>query len=55
MRNILSSSDEYSNFAHYHVPIYPTCYNNNSFMNSWKNIIEARRIWVPLFDEYEFV
>lgn len=55
MKNILISADEYSNFAHYHVPIYPTCYNNNSFMSSWKNILEARRIWVPIFDEYEFV
>ncbi|CAD8159556.1 unnamed protein product [Paramecium octaurelia] len=42
-------------FAHYHVPIYPTCYNNNSFMNSWDNLLQARAVWVPLFDTYEFV
>ncbi|CAD8062504.1 unnamed protein product [Paramecium sonneborni] len=44
-----------SKFAHYHVPIYPTCYQNNSFMNSWNNLLQARNYWVPLFDKYEFV
>ena len=45
----------YSKFAHYHVPIYPTCFSNTSFMASWSNIIKAREAWVPIFDTYEFV
>ena len=49
MKNILNNSDKYSNFAHYHVPMYPTCYNNNSD-ESWKNLINARNAWVPVFD-----
>lgn len=33
------SYDSFNKFAHYHVPIYPTCYNNDSFMNSWDNLL----------------
>ncbi|CAD8128926.1 unnamed protein product [Paramecium sonneborni] len=37
------------------MEIYTTCYYNNSFLDFWDNLIQARTFWVPLFDKYEFV
>ncbi|KAM3138487.1 hypothetical protein pb186bvf_009401 [Paramecium bursaria] len=54
VKNISEQYPDFARIAHYHVPMYPTCFSNSSYMAHWENLVYAQKHWVPLFDELDF-